>query len=88
MNSNIIQKCPWQIQEIFISKFIHNNSDENFKKIFYSMNENSNHSEFWTEIYNTIIEYKQLKNKYEHLSNEFAKLEDEYENIYSNIYNH
>lgn len=80
MDKKVIHKCPWSIQENLISKFILNNNDTNFHKIFDTMNKNSSHSEFWIEIYKTILEYKELQNKYKHLIKEYTKLEDEYEN--------
>jgi TnpA family transposase len=83
----IIQNCPWQSQENCIKKFISSNDKEEqnklFQKIFTQMNKDSNHENFWTEIYETIIEYRILKQKHEHLLKEFSKLDDENERLNS-----
>jgi TnpA family transposase len=83
----IIQKCPWQTQENCIKKFIlcDDEQEQNklFQKIFTQMNKDSNHDNFWTEIYETIIEYRILKQKHEHLLKEFSKLDDENERLNS-----
>lgn len=83
----VIQKCPWQTQENIIKKFIESDNietqDKLFEKIFLQMNKDSNHENFWTDIYQTIIEYRILKQKHEHLLKEFSKLDDENERLNS-----
>lgn len=86
-DKKVIQRCPWQTQENFIKKFISINDEQEqnklFQKIFTQMNKDSNHENFWTEIYETIIEYRILKQKHEHLLKEFSKLDDENERLHS-----
>jgi len=83
----IIQKCPWQIQEDCIKKFIKCNVDDEqniyFQKLFTQMNNHSNHTNFWIDIYQTILDYHILKQKHEHLLKEFSKLDDENERLNS-----